>query len=164
MLTDAEWINALNHLLGDLVLRRTLLPNIWTASAIFRPNSKAGLPGAQTGGRVQNDRTRHRPRAVFLHIRLRHRDCNRCRKLSDLATGAGRASSHLASLPTTRRERRALAGGSRSRPGPRSLRWPIGHRLRHGNGLARTTLDWVRVPSASHRLNATFPPAASRAA
>ena len=73
----------------ELPPRSATLPIFWTArrhlSAKFQEWPKpAAREGACVWG-VYRDQTRHRPRAVFLHVRIRYRDCDPRRELADLS-------------------------------------------------------------------------------
>jgi hypothetical protein len=63
----------------------------WPATVTFRPSFRGGLQrgcARDRSGSVTNDQTCYRPRAVFLHVYVRHWHRDRCRKLAHLKRGA----------------------------------------------------------------------------
>jgi hypothetical protein len=68
------------------------IAKIWTATVTVRPSFRGGLQRGcardRAIGERTNDQTCYRPRAVFLHVCVRHWHRDRCRKLAHLKRGA----------------------------------------------------------------------------
>src|ERR1700738_5116195 len=68
------------------------IAKIWTATVTVRPSFRGGLQRAARGdraiGELTNDQTCYRPRAVFLHVCVRHWHHDRCRELAHLKRSA----------------------------------------------------------------------------
>jgi hypothetical protein len=68
------------------------IAKIWTATVTVPPSFRDGLQRGcareRAIGERTNDQTCYRPRAVFLHVCVRHWHRDRCRKLAHLKRGA----------------------------------------------------------------------------